>query len=372
MTKDFVRDKNPTAIYDAELPDYVKSASVIGAADLEGLADVAFADRSRRLHPVHTKEAALLSALYLAGNGEEGSDAFKVAKQMCEMHGAGRDLERAVASLPTAKMASATPLRKFALEVDFGDGNVGQYYPVGDAEDVAQSARFLDKDFFENRLPEHVFRRAARGVMKAAAQLGVSDRMITRTVKEAGQRRLHSPGGGADGVAERERLGVPGDGLGVYKAAADLAVAHGTKEACLEACDIWRNLDTFHGVDQLGSSEKSAKDPEAYFFNGPTEEELDKAAGEYVAILDVLVPASAVAAVKANGGKYLERRFGKEAASRVGQALEGLYVKEKDVFGYGGRADEKALEMNADVTEKVAALQNWEQRELLDLVRSLN
>lgn len=256
MDKDFVRDQNPTPIYFAfreeQLPEYIKEATSITPEDLSGLHESAFADRVNKLHPIHNKVAALLSGVYLTGHSENKGPVWDTVKKACEYYGVEKDLDKieSLFNRETSKSASTIDTSEdYAVQVQWSDTEVGSYYPIKSATEVAESAVNLDKDYFEGRMPHEVFQTAAVNIMKAASEKGVSSLAIPLPVQNAGEVRFPDLDFAELMLGTRKEAGVPEEGITIYKKALDIAKEAGTDEAASQAVSLWRDLDEQHDIN---------------------------------------------------------------------------------------------------------------------------
>jgi hypothetical protein len=368
MNKDFVRDQNPTSLYHADqalgLPAYVKEASVITADDLSKLHSSAFADSVRKLHPIHNKVAALLSGVYLAGEGETEGKVWENVKKACVFYGVEDDLYALAAVFADTKEAGeAEPEQlKWAVHVQWNAEEVGSYYPINNAEEIKTAAVNLDKDYAEDRMPIEVFRKGAINVMKAASEQNVPTTAIPWTVREAGTVRLPNLDYVDLMLVTRKEAGVPAEGLELYRKCIAIAKEASTDTAVEQAIAIWRDLDEQHGLSYKKQA-NGFRVPSPYecFYTGMTIEDLEKTAKEHVVLQGVMIPYEDFSKALWNPETNtivpeFHRAFGKEAAEQVTAALKEL----PNLRTY----QDSPTKCSNDLAE----LPTWQQKRLLEVV----
>jgi len=368
MDKDFVRDNNPTAIYYADtqvgLPEYVKQATVITPEDLDRLHISAFADQAHRLHPVHNKAAALLSAIYLAGNGRTDDKVWERTKQACAFHQIEKDLEAIVSVFNHTKSATEEPQtqEKWAVQIQWNETEVGSYYPLNNAEEVKEAAVNIDQDFAEDRMPIDLFRTGAINIMKAAHENEVPLSSIPWTVQQAGELRYPNPGYAETLLYTRKLAGVSEEGLEIYKQCASLAAEAGTDEATKQAADLWLLLDEQHGIDyRKQANGMLIPSPYDCFYTGMRHQDLEKIANTHVVLHGVMIPAEEfVAAVYDQDGQSVkqavQRMFSDEANTAIASVLDGVGHLMREKYAA------------TDYSNSLADLPVWQQKRLLEIV----
>lgn len=133
-----------------------------------GLPASAFADPIERRYPVHTKEAAVLSAAYFFGEFPDETGDKHVAKRLKEaadFWSIRDEFDQMASDLSVAK---TTP--KFALDMTVG-GAVLRYFPWHDGPSLEKTA----EHFCSNRhnLPYAARQKTAENLMAASEELGV-------------------------------------------------------------------------------------------------------------------------------------------------------------------------------------------------------
>lgn len=365
MDQDFVRDQNPTAIYHADrehgLPEYVKQAEFMEPHHLEDLHESAFADRVKKLHPIHNKVAALLSGVYLAGNGKNSGKVWDAVKSACTYWGVEDDLET-LSSVFNIKSASSIEEahEKWAVVVKWNEDETGQYYPLNDAEQIKESAMALDQDYNRDKMPVELFRMGALNIVKEAKALNIDARVLPRTVWEMGQDRTPNLDYADLMLHTRKEAGVNEEGMSIYQQCLDIAKEAGTDEAIENAVSLWRDLDEQHGLSyrkQAGA--KNVPSPYECFYTGMTVEELEKTASEHIVLKGVMIPINDfIPPVCGNSYESISREFSKEAAEQVLEAVKPL-TRAEDVS-----------KVATEVSLGLAELEDWQQSRVLEIVHN--
>lgn len=345
MKHDFVRDNNPTflPVVIGALPDWAKDASVMLPDELAALSGSAFADPVRRLHPIHTKFAALMSGIYLASQGVlSTSPEGEAVKRACEIFGVWEDVERASELLSNTKSAAAEAIApeapSYALMVKEAD--VPGYYPITSAMQVQDSARALANDFAAGKIPTLWFKDASVAIMGAAARFGLDRDEVFGDVADAAEDRIIDIPRAHSLIEMRKFAGVPSDALGVYHQIVDAL----DREAGMvdTGVALIEQLDRSFGVKYAGVQ----KHPWLVIHCGPTLAEIEKAAHTNVVVSDVLVPAASFGKIDQN-----------EISMRMGRDVAGLCLN----------AIKLASSAPAEASKIVGSLAPEVQRELLEL-----
>lgn len=325
MTTDFVRDKNPTAIYKVameagnDLPDYVADYEIPEDADLDALADTAFADPFNRLHPIHSKAASVLSGAYLAGKGLRESLEFQRAKKAAEFFGAKEDFDKLTSILVNQeKKAGEGRKEEYALSFQLEDGGeIKHFYPINNEVQVVKAAVSSDSDWTSGRLPIDWYRGAAIKIVKKANELGLDKNSLPERVWNMGEERLPNLENAKVALVSRKRAGVNEEGLKLYE---DVIKSAATADSSVSDCvDLWLDLDAVHGVDY-----RSVTNPYAAFYSGPKISDVEKQAAEVIFIEDVPVPKTEVVGLLVDDALTIKREFNKAAAEKVEEALAPL------------------------------------------------
>lgn len=350
MTTDFTKDQNPTALYEVgikagdSLPDYVKEAAMLQEEDLVSLHDFAFADPVNRLHPIHTKAAAFMSAVYLAGAGELNSPEFEAVKSAAELFGIEQDISDAIALLPQVeKSAHALAEDKYALSFQLEEDDSWQAYPINNYVDVTKAAAAVVRDWNDGHIPTDWFFHAARNIVKQANALNISRDEIPERVWNMGEERMVDFSNTDFAIGERQYIGVRD--TAAYEQAVKEAAA-GTISVD-DAIDTWMGLDAANNVNH-----KKVTSPHEAFYSGVKIAHIEQMADNHVFVADVLVPVDAILKLTENDSKAIKMAFRKEAAEKI--------VSIVDHF----RTEKKAAETSA----KIASLESNQQKQLLNLL----
>ena len=371
MDKDFVRDQNPTPLYyiyqQDYLPDYVKEAAFMEEEHVRELHDIAFADKVNRLHPIHSKTAAYLSGIYLAGHGENSGPVWEAVKQACEYYGVEDDLEQAVTALmadPDYTKEASEETEKWAVHVQWNEEEVGSYYPINTPEEVKIAGVNLDQDYNRGKMPVEIFRAGAKNIMKEAHEQGVPLNSIPKSVQENGTERLPNLDYADLMLYTRKEAGVPEEGMEIYKRCIKIAKEAGTDEAVETAVSIWRDLDTVHDIDYLKQANgERVPSPQECFYTGMTVDELRKTAQEHVVLKGIMIPHVDFAQGLDSNFDVIDREFSKEAAEEIKGVLKIAYTLEDNGMTCNFHNGE-VINMNAALED----LEDWQQNRLLHIV----
>lgn len=325
MTMDFITDQNPTALYEvgikagSALPEYVANAPVLQAEDVASLHDLAFADTRNRLFPVHTKAAAYMSAVYLAGKGDTSSAVFNRVKSTCDFFGISDDVNNAIALLPSAdateKSASTLCDTAYALKFNIEEQDTWAAYPIGNSVAVVKSALDLIKDWNTDHIPADWYFKAAANIVKKANELGIQRNDLPAKLWADGEERLVDFAAAEESILTRKYAGVEDTSqyTETLKAAASGTIS---VEAAL---DEWMMLDAANSINH-----KKIGSPHEAFYSGPRVADVEKMAAETVIIKDVMVPAEAVIKLASEAKVSVTRAFRKEVAESIISIAESL------------------------------------------------
>jgi len=281
MMHDFTTDQRPgflqlatTLVPDAEalLP------KIAGPHD-----SAAYADCGRKLFPIHTKDATILSAAYAKWASVE-LDEFTKSRldQACEVFGVTLPDD----GMPKSAAAEAAP---YGLTVKDGSSE-SHHYPLHSGGAVAASSYELADDFFvHHKLPPSWYREAAREICKAASVLGVPDALLQPDVVAAGTEVLPDFEKAAAYAKARSFGHAPPEAVEIYE---DLVKCASENPADLDAV-----MDTIYDLDRsIGIHYSSILPDPVAMFDGPLDADFQKAANAHVCIADVMVPAAEVSA----------------------------------------------------------------------------
>lgn len=355
MNKDFVTDQNPTPIFYADghkgLPSYAMESEVLTADSLTGLNKCAFADQINRLHPLHTKAAALLSGIYVAGTLGVDSPEYAAIKQAAVAHGISDDLEsyEGLFTESTEKSASSyDDADNFAITVEGlrGENSIDAFYPIANEAQLTKSAVEMVNDYQEGKLPVDWFKAASVATVKRAAELQVPDNALPVQVVRTGTPRLANFDNAEAMIETRKWAGVNDEGLEVYRDVVKAAAADRAGDVD-KYVDLWVDMDT-----QLGVKYSSyVPNPYDAFFAGEKVASVESFASNHLILEDVLVPAYAFNQLSETA---ITRNFDKEAAA--------IILGAQDVL------TKSAAEPNAVagvVSNKLASLDVEDRKELL-------
>jgi hypothetical protein len=350
---DFITDKNPTALYEVgikagdKLPDYVKEAHMLQEEDVSNLASAAFADRSNRLHPIHTKAATYMSAVYLAGAGKTDSAEFAAVKQAAAFYDIEEDIDFAISLIPAQiKSASAELLtEKYALNFSVEEDDSWQAYPINTDVEVTKAATEVIRDWMDDHIPSDWLFHAAQNIVKQAHSLGIQHNDIPQRIWDMGEERMVDFDHALEIAYSRQasRPAAGNDYVNVTKQASEGAI---TVDAAL---DQWMTLDTIHKV-----SHKNDYSPHEAFYAGMKISEVNKQAACNVFISDVLVPANEILKLARDEARVIKMSFRKEAAENIIGILNTL-----------NEGSEKAA---AETSLKISKLPEVQRKELLNLL----
>lgn len=315
---DIISDQNPTALYEVgiragdKLPQYVKEASVLQPEDVVDLKDFAFADQANRLHPIHTKAATYLSAVYLAAAGLDNTPAFTAAKKAASAHGISEDVDYALTLIPKAEKSASEDKPLYALEFDILDDHI-QAFPLNTEVQVYKSACDIDSLLNKGMSDVEWLTSATMNLVKRAKELRMSTAELPARIWRLGEERNVDFAKAADAVCTRSFAGV--SDVSQYEEAVKSA-AEGSISVD-EALRKWADLDMINGLGY-----RNMLTPKEAFHSGYSMEATVKFANENVHISGVLVPMVAVKKLAAEN-IHIKRAFRKENAEQIISLLEG-------------------------------------------------
>lgn len=305
LNTDYTHTNNPRSLYLAEMaipfPQWVKGCPVPTSAGLEKLASVAFADRSRRLLPLHEKEAAFFSAVdYFANVGSYPESTFAYIKEACDHFDIGSDVapyaehfagvfeKRAADEAPVAAPA------RFAISTHL-NGRDFKLLPLNDAYEVTKSAKELVKMVDENRIHYLMFVDAAREIVKAATDASCVTE-LPGLVVHVGTPRFEDLDKAARMIDSRRPLigaceGAMEEYVGAIKAAAEGKI---TPEECMQKIAA---TDDAIGIRYNYNPRTRVPLPHDIVFGGPSLPEVEKMAATNLLVRGVPVPLRVVASI---------------------------------------------------------------------------
>lgn len=309
---DYTHTNNPRSIYLAEMavpfPQWVKGCPMPTSDGLVKLASVAFADRGRRLLPVHEKEAAFFSAVdYFANVDKYPESTFDYIKEACDHFGIGDDVApyaehfSNVFEKRASDAAPAPVTGRFAISTHL-NGRDFKLLPLTDAYEITKSAKELVKMVDENRIHYLMFVDAAREIVKAATEACVVHE-LPGLVTHVGTPRFEDLDKAANMIESRRPLVGGFDGAfeeytGAIKAAAAGKI---TPEDCMQKIAA---TDDVIGLRYNYNPRTRVPLPHDIVFGGPSLPEVEKAASENVMVRGVSVPFRVVRAIDGIAAQY--------------------------------------------------------------------
>jgi hypothetical protein len=329
--QDQIKDQNPRPVFFAQkqegAPDWAKSASIPAPDDLKGLSRAAFADPDNRSLPVHTKESCWQSAAYYWGQDHRDPQVEARIKSAALAFGIDKDVEWVETRLRTRTKEASAP--RFALTAIMEDGAEAGFYPLGDEEQVLESAEAFRKDAHDRRLPAECVRAAAVELLKEARNLGVESE-VPVVVQKWGEERIPDPVGARVNINLRKCASVGQADLyeDLYSGGCTELEKAANYEERDEITEKWAgllvDLDRLAGIETYHDMQPH---PYAVLNAGPTHAELEKVASQTLFLGDTLVPARALVSVpEAEVRKY----FRKDAAARI---LNIQKLASSDIWG---------------------------------------
>ncbi len=315
----------------------IKEASVLpswlaGApspSDLEHLPSSAFADTAGRLMPIHSKDAAYLSAVSAFAYGTEEGPWTGRLKTACHAYGIVDEVKAAHGALAKKDATENPPseVQKVACALELigspGEKPTG-YYPMHCNHAVERSMDKLAEDIREKRLPEAYFAEAAEKLVKAAGEFSIPEKQIPHRVRELGEVRLPSPSYLEEQISYRQKqAGLPDEAANIYREAAANVIEKAASIA--DAAHLWELADMKFGIKVAGAVVAPVK----AFKSGRTQASVEKEARSVCLISDIVVPYHNLLSI---APVVIAARFEKEAAAAILQAQsakDGIVASEK-------------------------------------------
>ncbi len=327
---DYTHTNNPRSIHLAEMsrpfPEWIKGQPVPCREGMEKLAAQAFADRDRKLLPVHEKVSAFFSAIDYFANADRYPDTtFDRIKEACHYFGIGEDVApyaevfaarfEKKASGPTEEVVG-----RFAINTQI-NGQDFQLLPLNDAYEITKAASDLRTMVTEGRIHYLMFVDASREIVKAASESDAPT-SVTPLIMVVGELRCPDLEKAAQLIESRRSVVAAHEGayaayLGAIKEASDGTI---TADECMQK--IAAIDDALH-VNYRYTSRARVPLPHTIVFSGPTVADVEKAASSNVMIRDIFVPITAVRDLPAVD---IEFHLEKEAATEL-LALRGECAK---------------------------------------------
>jgi hypothetical protein len=316
------------------LPDWV--LGVPDATDVAGLPSTSFADTENRLYPLHSKEAAFLSAVSAHVYGETGSPCLNRIKTACHAYGIVDHVKTAHAALTEeyhGDPEGESQNYKYALELNDGERE-RLFYPIHTAGQTELSAIKLATDMAEERLPVSWFAPAARAIVKAAAEQEVPFNYIPEAVLALGEDRMPSRSYLEHQIGLRKKAGLADEAVAVYKEAAE-GVLDG-RIAKDDGSLVWELADRKFDIKPGGPITM----PAFAFNSGLDAAEFAKRANAVFMLHDVVIP---VAGLRAVPEAVLATSFSKEAAAITLAARESEGLEATSLLKQLNDTDQRLL-----------------------------
>lgn len=319
--QDHVGDQNPTYLFKAAehvaLPDYITQGVTFAPSDVEHLPEFSFADRVNRLFPIHTKEAAVMSAMCFYGRLYSDAAIERELVKAADAHGVADLLDQFRTVFRPVEKQAGIPEALYALAYD--DGNGPRYfYPINGETELLESARKLTKAATQSRIPLSFVRSAARAMCKRATELGQApERILPSEVVSLGEDRIVDFALAKSAVALRKEFaGISDEAFGLYEATIDSAKeAHARGEDLADFVEVVSILDTAHSVKYS----HLIVDPYQVFFSGHKVEDVIKFANQVVFVGDVAIPTEVMAGTPVS---LVEDWFDGETAGAIKRARD--------------------------------------------------
>lgn len=242
----------------------------------------AFASPDSQEYPTHSPAAVWLGAAYAAAapgyNIAVPEGTLEGLRKAAAIHGISQDVE-AVIRIQTEAVAASTKSASTGEIYALSDGSV-QFYPLGSAYAVSESAAGLAADFEQHRIPSKQARQAAQAIVKAASAYPAQAALIPDVVRKLGTPVALE----LDLIRKMATARDRAFATDLYSLSLEgLKEAH-VKEGLDDLADIWRELDEFHGFKGATVTCPAIED---VFFAGTSIESLDKMAAAVIFINDL-------------------------------------------------------------------------------------
>lgn len=288
---DFARDANPQSLYLAAMhtnfPKYAKEYTIPNKEEIEKISAFGFADPVNRLHPIHCKEAAFISGVYLHGQGKDHTPEMIMVKRAASIFGVADDLENVISEMDAfeAKSAAAkvVPMDdEYAMTVNV-DGATENFYPLNNEVQTQKSAQEFYNDFMENKFPADWAHVVAKNIVKKAKEQDLPFESLPERVVTLGTERLVNFDTAEKLAAMRKYDGADENAVKIYE---DIAKAASSDRDNLdEYLKLWADMDMSQGISYADTFT-----PQEAFFTGVSIDDLEKMASNVVLIDGVMVP----------------------------------------------------------------------------------
>jgi hypothetical protein len=233
----------------------------------------AFAVPATQEYPTHSPAAVWLGAAYAAaapGYGIAVPDGvLDGLRKAASIHGISDDVEEVI-RVQTEAVAASTKSASTGDVYALRDGSA-QFYPLGSAYAITESATGLAADFEHGRIPTKQARQAAEAIVKAAASYPARAVLVPDVVRRLGTPVMLDLEAIQKVAAVRDRL----FGTDLYSLTLDGFKEAQAKEGLDVIVDLWREIDESNNVKGATVTCPSLED---VFFSGTTVEAMDKMA----------------------------------------------------------------------------------------------
>lgn len=367
MNTDFLNDKTGAILnyaFDNELlPEFVKEASMDEIQDVQDLNDKAFADQVNRLFPCHTKEATVLSALYIAANHEQDEEVlnnlnkvasvFEVSDEVNNIFNHFNEAFEKVASDNTEEF-----IEKYALYLE-DDENTKGYYNISTKEDTLLSIKHLHEDFMAGGVQPHHMRKLACVVNQAAKDFNIVPEYIPSVITKYATAKMPDANVAYQLIELRDngRVDMNRYKEVIVKMANDLADSDMELDTMQTIAD--NAAEQLYCLDEEYNIKYASDQPNPYevIYNGPTIEHIEKFAAEHVYISDIPVPVVDIINLSEDQVNNIFSKKAAETIINVKNELKGSSSVEKSAA-----AHEKLNELSEDVRSillKTLASTGW-------------
>lgn len=322
MSNDFTTMNNPGFLYRAALlrpfPEWVENSPMPQKEEFEKKASTAFADPARRLLPICTKTAAFHSALNILAHPDNfDTDALGRVKEACAHYGIEQDIlpyiDLFVEELEKSASDSEAPEGRFAID-DFVADEHYRLLPINNSDEVSESARDLAKMAADNRIHLLMLVPAAREIVKAAKDHGVT--RLPDIVARYGYERHPDAEKSAKLIAGRENL--------CRDESLRPVLASNYAEALAQVeTDPDGAMTKIAGIDDAAGIRVSHRqfspvvNPYDIVFCGVLESEVEKCARQNVVVRDILIPLDEISKIDSTAAAFKLSKGAAESFSRL-------------------------------------------------------
>lgn len=310
---DYRDDKNFVALHrliytGANLPSWVKQASIPNENDFKELPATCFADPVKKAWPIHTKEAAFFSAIALSDDKYADLPEPVVSKiaEACRVHQIENLVTSSLSSVSQFQQQNkvqtdnqtkaASPQHyEFAVDTIVNDSPL-RMFPMNNADEVVSSACELSEIASEGRLDSSFFHKTASTLCKKARSLGALHQ-LPEVILDAGLDRLFDKTAAAQLIEDRSGY-VSEENMELYREAVKRA---GDDAALLLDCikDLDNAFNVKYAYERLPGV--GALSPERVVFSGAPVELVESQTNGVFRLNDnVMVPVEELAKKASN------------------------------------------------------------------------